>query len=116
MRAFVVAALMAQADTLESRSLSFDAALQEHLREHPAANRAIDGFTPDQRCFLAWAQLWADKTNEGAMRQTLPTDGHPPGVYRMAAPSQHEKAFYEAFGIRTGDLMWLDPSERVKIW
>ena len=92
------------------------AALQEHLREHPEANRTIDGFTPSQRCFLAWAQLWADKTNEGAMRQILPVDGHPPGVYRMAAPSQHEKAFYEAFGIRAGDRMWLDPSDRVTIW
>ncbi len=37
------------------------AALQEHLREHPEANRTIDGFTPPQRCFLAWAQPWADK-------------------------------------------------------
>jgi predicted metalloendopeptidase len=92
------------------------AALREHLRDHPGANRTIDGFTPPQRCFLAWAQLWADKTNEGAMRQLLPVDGHPPGVYRMAAPSQHEKAFYEAFGIRAGDRMWLDPSERVTIW
>ena len=92
------------------------AALQEHLREHPEANRTIDGFTPPQRCFLAWGQLWADKMNEGAMRQILPVDGHPPGVYRMAAPSQHEKAFYEAFGIRAGDRMWLDPNDRVTIW
>ena len=92
------------------------AALQQHLREHPEANRSIDGFTPPQRCFLAWAQLWADKVNEGAMRQTLPVDGHPPGVYRMAAPSQHEKAFYEAFGIHAGDRMWLDPNDRVRIW
>jgi predicted metalloendopeptidase len=92
------------------------AALQEHLREHPEANRSIDGFTPPQRCFLAWAQLWADKMNEGAMRQTLPVDGHPPGVYRMAAPSQHEQAFFEAFGIRAGDRMWLDAGDRVTIW
>ena len=92
------------------------AALQEHLREHPAAARTIDGFTPSQRCFLAWAQLWAAKANEGAMRQSLPTDAHPPGVYRMAAPSQHEKGFYEAFGIRAGDRMWLAPSDRVTIW
>ena len=92
------------------------AALQQHLREHPEANRSIDGFTPPQRCFLAWGQLWADKANEGAMRQLLPVDGHPPGVYRMAAPSQHEKAFYEAFGIRAGDRMWLDADDRVTIW
>jgi predicted metalloendopeptidase len=92
------------------------AALQEHLREQPAANRTIDGFTPSQRCFLAWAQLWPAKMNEGAMRQSLPTDSHPPGVYRMAAPSQHEQGFYDAFGIRAGDRMWLDPNDRVRIW
>ena len=92
------------------------AALQEHLREHPEANRSIDGFTPPQRCFLAWGQLWAAKVNDGALRQLLPVDGHPPGVYRMAAPSQHEKAFYEAFGINAGDRMWLDPNDRVRIW
>ena len=92
------------------------AALQEHLREHPEANRTIDGFTPSQRCFLAWGQLWAAKVNDGALRQLLPVDGHPPGVYRMAAPSQHEKAFFDAFGIRAGDRMWLDPNDRVTIW
>lgn len=92
------------------------AALQSHLRDHPEANRPIDGFTPPQRCFLAWAQLWADKVNEGALRQILPVDGHPPGIYRMAAPSQHEKGFYDAFGIRAGDRMWLDPNDRVTIW
>jgi putative endopeptidase len=92
------------------------AALQEHLREYPEANRTIDGFTPPQRCFLAWAQLWAAKANEGAMRQNLPTDGHPPGVYRMAAPSQHEQGYFDAFGIRAGDRMWFDPNDRVTIW
>jgi len=68
--------------------------------------------TPPQRCFLAWAHLWADKVNEGALRQNLPVDGHPPGAHRMAAPSQHDKAFYEAFAIRAGDRMWLDPNDR----
>ncbi len=92
------------------------AALREHLREHPDADRTIDGFTPSQRCFLAWAQLWADEVNEGALRQILPVDGHPRGIYRMAAPSQHEPAFYEAFGIRPGDPMWLAPGDRVAIW
>ncbi|MCC7115527.1 MAG: hypothetical protein IT520_14220 [Burkholderiales bacterium] len=91
-------------------------ALRSHLRDHPADDRAIDGYAPAQRCFLAWAQLWAAKVNEGAMRQLLPVDGHPPGVYRMAAPAQHEPAYYDAFGIRPGDRMWLDPKDRVAIW
>jgi putative endopeptidase len=54
------------------------------------ANRTIDGFTPPQRCFLACAQLCADKMNEGAMRQLLPVDGHPPGVYRMGKAARFQ--------------------------
>ena len=50
------------------------------------------------------------------MQQIRPVDGHPPGLYRMVAPSQLENAFYEAFGIRAGDRNWLDPSDRVTIW
>jgi predicted metalloendopeptidase len=85
-----------------------------YLREHPQGK--IDGLTQEQRRFLSWAQTWADKSNEGWLRQVLPTDGHPPGVYRMAAPSQHERGFYEAFGIKAGDALWLDGKDRVTIW
>jgi predicted metalloendopeptidase len=92
------------------------AALQRHLRGHPKDNRKIDGLTPAQRCYLTWGQVWADKSNEGWLKQVLPVDGHPPGLYRMIAPAQHEKSFYEAFGIRAGDPMWLDPKNRVAIW
>jgi len=46
----------------------------------------------------------------------VPTDPHPPGLYRMAAPAQHERGFFEAFGIRAGDPMWLDEKARVRIW
>jgi predicted metalloendopeptidase len=92
------------------------AALQRHLRSHPKDNRKIDGLTPAQRCYLTWGQAWADKSNEGYLKQVLPVDGHPPGVYRMIAPSQHEKSFYEAFGIRAGDPMWFDPKNWVAIW
>jgi len=48
--------------------------------------------------------------------RVLPVDGHPPGVYRMAAPSQHEQGYFDAFGIRAGDRMWLDPNDRATIW
>ena len=92
------------------------AALRKYLRDHPEKDRRIDGLSQDQRCFLSWAQVWADKSNEGWLKQQLPTDPHPPGVYRMLAPSQHEAMFYDAFGIRKGDPMWLDESLRVRIW
>ena len=92
------------------------AALQRHLRANPNENRKIDGMNPSQRCHLAWAQMWADKSNEGWLRQTLPVDGHPPGLYRMLAPSQHDRSFYEAFGIKAGDVMWLPETDRARIW
>jgi putative endopeptidase len=92
------------------------AALVRYLRSHPKDNHKVDGQTPGQRCYLTWGQVWADKSNEGWLRQVLPTDGHPPGLYRMVAPSQHDRSFYEAFGIRAGDAMWFDPKNRVAIW
>jgi putative endopeptidase len=92
------------------------AALKNHLREHPEQNRSIDGLSQDQRCFLSWAQVWADKSNEGWLKQVLPVDGHPPGVYRMIAPSQHEAGFYAAFGIQPDDPLWLSEQNRVTIW
>ena len=92
------------------------AALKTYLREHPEANVTIDGLTADQRCFLAWAQLWAEKATEGVLKQSAATDSHPPGSYRTVAPAQHERGFYEAFGIKAGDPMWLAEKDRVVIW
>ncbi|NTU59558.1 MAG: M13 family metallopeptidase [Deltaproteobacteria bacterium] len=91
-------------------------ALKAYLETHPGEKREIDGLTPEQRCFVSWAQVWAEKTSEGFLRQVTAIDPHPPGGYRMVAPSQHEPGFYRAFGIRPGDPMWLAPDDRVTIW
>lgn len=96
-------------------SLAYEA-LQGYLKENPQTNQKINGYTPQQRCFIAWGQLWASKTNEGILRQNAATDGHPPGPYRVLAPLQHEDGFYKAFDIKPGDPMWLDEKDRVKIW
>jgi predicted metalloendopeptidase len=95
--------------------LGYDA-LQAHLQAHPEDNRKIDGFTPEQRCFLAWAQNWADKMHPGLLRTLAASDPHPPGRYRMIAPSRNLQGFYDAFGVRPGDAMWIDPAKRVDIW
>ncbi|MBD2450729.1 M13 family metallopeptidase [Nostoc sp. FACHB-152] len=96
-------------------SLAYEA-LQGYLKENPQANQKINGYTPQQRCFIAWGQLWASKTNEGSLRQNAATEEHPPGPYRVLAPLQHEDGFYKAFDIKPGDPMWLDEKDRVKIW
>ena len=75
----------------------------------------IDGFTGDQRFFIAYAQAWASKMREAAMRQRIATDGHAPGQYR-ALTVRNIQAWYDAFGIKEGDKLYLAPAERVKIW
>lgn len=91
-------------------------ALQTHLKANPRDDRKIGGLTPQQRCFLAWAQIWAEKIQPGLLRQNAATDPHPPGAYRMVAPASNHQGFYDAFGIRPGDKMWVDPEDRVAIW
>jgi len=91
-------------------------ALQTHLKANPEDDRRIDGFTPQQRCFLAWAQVWAEKIQPELLRTLAASDPHPPGSYRMVAPSRNHPGFYEAFGIRPGDGMWIDPKDRVTMW
>ncbi len=92
------------------------AALRSYLAAHPEEDVAIDGLSPDQRCFIAWAQLWAWQGKEEVLRSAAATDHHPPNVYRAAAPLRHLAAFYEAFGIVEGDPMCLDPMLRVSAW
>ena len=91
-------------------------ALEKYLQAHPEENQVIDGLTQEQRCFLAWGQMWSDKARAGYLRQVTATDAHAPGGYRAYAAAQHEPGFYKAFGIRKGDPMWLDPKDRVRIW
>jgi predicted metalloendopeptidase len=102
----------------DAGGLSFAyAALQEFLEQHPEENRKIDGFTPEQRCFIAWGQAWASsKTLKGVTRQLAAIDPHPPGNYRAFAAAQHTPGFHRAFDTRPSDPMWLPPKNRVTIW
>ena len=96
-------------------SLAF-AVLQDYLAKHPEARAPIDGLTPEQRFFLAWSQLWAEKAQDGYYRQLVPSEAHPPGPYRQLAPHQHETGFYKAFKIGPNDPVWLEESKRAHIW
>jgi putative endopeptidase len=90
--------------------------LRKHLAANPDQNVAVDGLSPEQRCFISWAQLWTTKTAEEFLRLLVANDPHPPGPYRAVAPSRNLDAFYEAFGIVEGDPMWLPPESRVRAW
>jgi predicted metalloendopeptidase len=76
----------------------------------------IDGLTGDQRFFLGWAQVWRRKHREADLKNRLLTDPHSPAEYRVNGMVWNMPAFYEAFGVKEGDKLYLPPDKRVKIW
>lgn len=75
----------------------------------------IDGFTGDQRFFIAFAQTWATKMRDAALRQRVATDGHAPGMYR-ALTVRNLDAWYKAFDVKPTDKLYLPPEKRVRVW
>ncbi len=76
----------------------------------------IDGITGDQRFFMAWAQVWAIKWREEALRAQIKNGPHSPGEFRANGIVRNIDAWYEAFDVQPGDDMYLPPEKRVKIW
>ncbi|XQW84012.1 M13 family metallopeptidase [Thalassotalea piscium] len=76
----------------------------------------IDGLTGDQRFFMGYAQIWRSKIVEKSMRNRVATDPHSPGEFRALGSLSNMPEFYEAFGLKEGDAMYIAPEKRVKIW
>lgn len=76
----------------------------------------IDGFTGDQRFFLAWAQVWRTLYRDDALRAQLVNGPHSPGVFRVNGVVRNMDAWYEAFGVTEDHALYLPPEERVSIW
>tara|TARA_R110002126_G_scaffold81248_4_gene200498 strand:+ start:795 stop:2858 length:2064 start_codon:yes stop_codon:yes gene_type:complete len=89
--------------------------LQLYLKNNPRPE-LIDGFTPEQRFFISWTTVWRTKSRDEAIKNQVKTDPHSPGMYRAYVPIQNVDAFYDAFAIKKGDGMYIEPSKRVKIW
>ena len=79
-------------------------------------NEKIDGFTPDQRFFLGYAQVWRLVDREESMRVRINTDPHSPEMYRVNGPASNFDPFYAAFGVKEGDKMYVKPEDRARIW
>lgn len=90
------------------------AALRRYLAQNPMPD--VDGLTADQRCFVAWAQMWAYKGRSERLRFLVSVDVHAIASVRAVAPLLHLDAFHKAFATRPGDPMWRDPQQRVLIW
>ncbi|MET3805825.1 putative endopeptidase [Nakamurella sp. UYEF19] len=76
----------------------------------------IDGETGAQRLFLNWARAWRTQTRPAEVQRRLTLDPHSPPEFRCNQVVRNLDEFYEAFGVTESDEMWLDPSERVRIW
>ncbi|HET9406750.1 MAG TPA: M13 family metallopeptidase [Candidatus Sulfotelmatobacter sp.] len=74
-----------------------------------------DGFSGDQQFFIAFAQNWATKVRDAALRQQVTTDPHSPGQYR-ASTVRNIDAWYNAFEVKPGEKLYLAPDARVRIW
>ncbi|SNC76681.1 putative endopeptidase [Hymenobacter gelipurpurascens] len=94
------------------------AALEKQLQKQygNGPRPIIDGFTPEQRFFLSWAQLRRTNIRPEALRQQILTDPHSPGQYRTIGPLMNMPQFYQAFGCQQGQKMVRPDAERAVIW
>jgi putative endopeptidase len=77
--------------------------------------KVIDGFTGDQRFFLAFGQAWRGKQRDDAMRAQMASDPHSPRHFRIIGPLRNVDAWYQAFNITDGKY-YLKPDQRARIW
>jgi putative endopeptidase len=76
----------------------------------------IDGLTADQRFFLAYAGVWANNITEAEIRKRTKSDPHALGRWRVNGALAHINAWYDAFGVKEGDKMFIPESERLQLW
>ena len=76
----------------------------------------IDGLGGDQRFFHGWAQVWRTLIRDQRLRNQIMTDPHSPSEFRVNAVVRNMDAWYEAFGVKPGDRLYLPPEQRVRIW
>jgi putative endopeptidase len=90
------------------------AAYRLSLEGHEAP--VLGGLTGDQRFFHGWGQVWRALIREEKLRNQVMTDPHSPAEYRVNGTVRNQDAWYEAFGVKPGDKLYLPPEARVHIW
>jgi putative endopeptidase len=90
-------------------------AFKKSLEGKPAPEK-IDGYTAEQRFFLAWAQGWRTNMRPEFLKNLVQTNPHSPGNFRGNGPLTNMQEFYDAFGVKEGDKMYRPKAERAEIW
>jgi putative endopeptidase len=86
------------------------------LTKQGQSTEKIDGFTPDQRFFLSWAQVWRGNILDESAAQQIKTDPHSPGQFRTIGAPVNMDAWYDAFDVKPGDKLYKKPEDRIKMW
>lgn len=98
---------------LAGLTVAYDA-YQRSLKGKPMVK--IDGFTPEQRFFIGFGQVWKSHARPEFLRQQVVTDPHSPAKFRVLGPLSNMPEFYQAFKVKKGNNMWREENNRVKIW
>jgi putative endopeptidase len=96
-------------------TIAYDA-LQRVLAKDPSKRPSVDGFTPEQRFFISYAQIWRTNIREPEQRRRLTVDPHAPGRFRAVGPLVNLPVFYGAFDVPQSAPMWRPPQQRADIW
>ena len=89
-------------------------AFKNATKNHPL--KTVDGFTPEQRFFIAYAGVWGQNITDQEIRNRVKRDPHALGEWRVNGALPHVQAFYDAFGVKPGDKMYLPEDERLMLW
>jgi len=89
-------------------------AFQNAMNENPL--QKADGFTPEQRFFLSWGRVWACNARPEYTEYIITVDPHSPNKARVNAALPHINAWYDAFGIKKGDKLFIPKKQRAQIW
>lgn len=90
------------------------AAYRNATKRHPLGT--IDGFSADQRFFLAYAGVWAGNISEAEIRKRTKSDPHSLSRWRVNGALPHVQAWYDAFGVKANDKMFIPETERLQLW
>lgn len=89
-------------------------AMLNAMKENPMPE--IDGFTPEQRFFLAYAGVWANNITDAEIRSRTKSDPHSLGRFRVNGALPHIDMWYDAFGVKEGDAMFVPKEQRLSLW
>ena len=87
-----------------------------HLSLHDQQAPVLAQLSGEQRFFLSWAQAWRTLYRDQSLRNQTMSDPHSPSMYRVNGVVRNVDAWYEAFGVKPDDKLYLPPGERVRIW